>query len=179
VFCHVADVTKLLGTTKTIVADDPKAFSRVMGQYVGVSDHGTGTGRTPEVWPLIRQSKVKLQSPALASGAILVDLPGVADGNAARSNIARKYLKNCKFIWIVAPITRAVDDQIAKGAAIYLCTQRPHPDSFVTVPEDLLGDAFRMQLKSMSTSTILSLHLILITFTGSGYVCHLVIVCSN
>jgi hypothetical protein len=118
--CHVADTTKLLGTTKTIVAEDPKAFNQAMCQYVGVNDHGTGTERAPEVWPLIRQSKIKCCSAALSSGAILVDLPGVADGNAARSNIARNYLKNCKFIWIVAPVTRAVDDRIAKGSAIHL-----------------------------------------------------------
>ena len=48
--------------------------------------------------------------PVLASGACLVDLPGVRDANAARANVAASYLQNCSCIWIVAPIKRAVDE---------------------------------------------------------------------
>ena len=54
-------------------------------------------------------------------------LKGVADANAARSSIARDYMKKCDCIWVLAPIQRAVDNQSAKN---------------------LLGDAFRMQLMS-------------------------------
>jgi len=39
-------------------------------------------------------------------GAILCDLPGTADANAARNSIAKNYMKNCDCIWILAPITR-------------------------------------------------------------------------
>ncbi|KAF9006452.1 hypothetical protein BDQ17DRAFT_284172 [Cyathus striatus] len=79
----------------------------------------------PALWPLIRQVNVRCSAPALSTGAILVDLPGVADANAARNNIAKDYMKKCNCIWILAPITRAVDDKTAR---------------------DLLGDAFKMQL---------------------------------
>ncbi|KAI0069058.1 hypothetical protein BV25DRAFT_1817993 [Artomyces pyxidatus] len=79
----------------------------------------------PAFWPLIRQVNVRCNSPALSTGAILVDLPGVADANAARNSIAKDYMKKCNCIWILAPITRAVDDKTAK---------------------DLLGDAFKTQL---------------------------------
>ncbi|KAF8531170.1 hypothetical protein JB92DRAFT_3105602 [Gautieria morchelliformis] len=84
------------------------------------------TDNDPALWPLIRQVVIKCQSTALSAGAILVDLPGVADANAARSNICRDYMKKCDCIWVLAPITRAVDDRTAKG---------------------LLGDAFKIQLK--------------------------------
>jgi hypothetical protein len=47
------------------------------------------------------------------------------DANAARNSIAKDYVKKCDCIWILAPITRAVDDKTAR---------------------DLLGDAFKMQL---------------------------------
>ncbi|KAG6872791.1 hypothetical protein C0995_006520 [Termitomyces sp. Mi166 len=77
------------------------------------------------LWPLIRQVSVRCNAAALSSGAILVDLPGVADANAARNSIAKDYMKKCDCIWILAPITRAVDDKTAR---------------------DLLGDAFKMQL---------------------------------
>ncbi|KDN41718.1 hypothetical protein RSAG8_07249, partial [Rhizoctonia solani AG-8 WAC10335] len=77
------------------------------------------------LWPLIRLVRVRAKSQALSGGAVLVDLPGVADANLARSSIAKEYMKRCDCIWIAAPITRAVDDKTAK---------------------DLLGEAFRTQL---------------------------------
>ncbi|KAH9951754.1 Dynamin family-domain-containing protein [Amylocystis lapponica] len=79
----------------------------------------------PAYWPLIRQVNVRCNAAALSTGAVLVDLPGVADANAARNNIAKDYMKKCDCIWILAPITRAVDDKTAR---------------------DLMGDAFKMQL---------------------------------
>jgi hypothetical protein len=60
----------------------------------------------PAYWPLIRQVRVRCNARALATGAILVDLPGVADANAARNSIAKEYMKKCDCIWILAPITR-------------------------------------------------------------------------
>ncbi len=85
---------------------------------------GTGNGsqdkshdlEEPAFWPLIRQVQVQCNAGALSTGAILVDLPGVADANAARNNIAKDYMKKCDCIWILAPITRAVDDKTARGA---------------------------------------------------------------
>jgi hypothetical protein len=50
----------------------------------------------------------------------------VHDSNAARSAIANNYMKMCTGLWIVAPITRAVDDKAAKS---------------------LLGESFKRQLK--------------------------------
>ncbi|KAL1740588.1 hypothetical protein HDZ31DRAFT_85351 [Schizophyllum fasciatum] len=88
-----------------------------------------------EWWPLIRTVRVRCHSKALATGAVLVDLPGVADANAARSSIARDYMKKCDCIWVLAPIQRAVDNQSAKN---------------------LLGDAFRMQLMSNYNSHIIT-----------------------
>ncbi|KAF7302064.1 hypothetical protein MIND_00773100 [Mycena indigotica] len=78
------------------------------------------------LWPLIRGVKVRTSSPVLATGAVLVDLPGTEDANAARSSIARQYLKKADCVWILSPIHRAVDSKVAR---------------------DLLGEAFRTQLK--------------------------------
>ena len=47
----------------------------------------------PAFWPLIRLVNVRCKAKALETGAILVDLPGVADANAARNNIAKDYMK--------------------------------------------------------------------------------------
>lgn len=52
--------------------------------------------------------------------------PGVQDSNAARVAVADKYMRDCNALWIVAPITRAVDDKTS---------------------HQLLGDTFRRQLQ--------------------------------
>jgi hypothetical protein len=79
-----------------------------------------------EYWPLIKVVKIYTRSPALSTGAVIVDLPGVHDSNAARAAVAQGYMKQCTGLSIVAPINRAVDDKAAKT---------------------LLGDSFKRQLK--------------------------------
>ncbi|KII94798.1 hypothetical protein PLICRDRAFT_86263 [Plicaturopsis crispa FD-325 SS-3] len=143
-------IARILGATKNIVAKDSKTFALEIGKYIDSKDQKRGDkkdkdkkkhkdkdARQPKnnhnndersqsaLWPLIRQVSVRCPSPCLSTGVILVDLPGVADANAARNSIAKDYMKKCDCIWILAPITRAVDDKTAK---------------------DLLGDAFKMQL---------------------------------
>lgn len=78
-----------------------------------------GLGASPMLdkiayWPLVRKVRIYTKAPVLQSGAVLVDLPGVADSNTARAAIAEKYLQNCAALWIVAPIIRAVDDKSAR-----------------------------------------------------------------
>ena len=45
----------------------------------------------------------------------LTSIPGAGDSNRARVQVAEKWMKDCKFFFIVAPIQRAVDDKIARG----------------------------------------------------------------
>ncbi|TFK83640.1 hypothetical protein K466DRAFT_528541 [Polyporus arcularius HHB13444] len=132
-------IAKLLGTTKHISAPDSKTFGKEISKYIDSKDQKRGDKKDkkkdkekkkdkddgPAYWPLIRQVRVWCNAKALSTGAILVDLPGVADANAARNNIAKEYMKKCDCVWILAPITRAVDDKTAR---------------------DLMGDAFKMQL---------------------------------
>lgn len=67
-----------------------------------------------------------VRSKALATGAVIVELPDVHDANAAHAAVAAGYMKSCTGLWIVAPINRAVDDKAAKS---------------------LLGESFKRQLK--------------------------------
>ncbi|KAK1992109.1 hypothetical protein LX36DRAFT_694424 [Colletotrichum falcatum] len=67
-------------------------------------------------WPLIKVVRVFLKSEVVSTGVVLVDLV----------TVAAKYVKECSRLWVVAPITRAVDDKTAKT---------------------LLGDHFKQQLK--------------------------------
>ena len=54
----------------------------------------------------------------LATGAVLVDLPGTGDSNVARGSIAERYLTKASAVWIVAPIIRAVNDRAAKASPL-------------------------------------------------------------
>ncbi|KAI1623100.1 hypothetical protein EDD37DRAFT_565877 [Exophiala viscosa] len=129
------DNVACLGTTRTIEADDALVFHKKLQQYVDSKEKGGVKGkgekerkkpREMEFWPLIRVVRLHVKSPALATGAVIVDLPGVHDSNQARAAVAQGYMKQCTGLWIVAPITRAVDDKSAKN---------------------LLGDSFKRQLK--------------------------------
>ncbi|KAF9886926.1 hypothetical protein FE257_010667 [Aspergillus nanangensis] len=99
-------VLEMFGTTLTIEEKRPKVFSRALRSYI--------------------DSKERKTAQALSTGAVLVDLPGVSDSNAARVAVAQRYMKRCSAHWIVAPINRAVDDKIAR---------------------DLLGHNFKFQMQ--------------------------------
>ncbi|KAG0709554.1 hypothetical protein DFH29DRAFT_792939, partial [Suillus ampliporus] len=152
------NIANVLGTTKKISAKNSTIFTQEIAKYIDSKDQKRGEKKDkkdkshpsdnplmsmlskdrnkttkkkdngPALWPLIRQVNVRCNAQALSTGAILVDLPGVADANAARNSIAKDYMKKCNCIWILAPITRAVDDKTAR---------------------DLLGEAFKIQLMSI------------------------------
>ncbi|OJD36211.1 tat pathway signal sequence protein [Diplodia corticola] len=128
-----SSVNNILGTVKHIADSDNDKFYKKLQTYVDSQEKNTGKKKDKKVvtkhmeyWPLIRVVKIYTKAPALSTGAVLVDLPGVHDSNAARAAVADGYMKQCTGLWIVAPITRAVDDKAAKS---------------------LLGDSFKRQLK--------------------------------
>ncbi|KAF1844626.1 uncharacterized protein K460DRAFT_282081 [Cucurbitaria berberidis CBS 394.84] len=132
-------VVNILGTTKEICTAMPGPFYRELQKYVDSREKITKRDKEKdkskqrekktfemEYWPLIKVVKIYTKSSALSTGAVIVDLPGIHDSNAARSAVAQGYMKQCTGLWIVAPINRAVDDKAAKT---------------------LLGDSFKRQLK--------------------------------
>jgi hypothetical protein len=127
-------VQKLLGTVRSIKEKEADVFYKKLQHYVDSKEKATGekgkdkkvVRKEMEFWPLIKVVKIYTKSDALSTGAVVVDLPGVHDSNAARAAVAEGYMKQCTGLWIVAPITRAVDDKAAKS---------------------LLGESFRRQLK--------------------------------
>jgi hypothetical protein len=113
-------VRQVLGTVRKLRATTAASLYRQLQEYVDSKEKNTE--RRMEYWPLIKVVRIYTKASALATGACLVDLPGVQDSNAARAAVAANYMKACTGLWIVAPITRAVDDKTAKS---------------------LLGDSFR------------------------------------
>ncbi|OAL29940.1 hypothetical protein AYO22_01846 [Fonsecaea multimorphosa] len=112
-----------LDTKRVIESGDVTTFYKELQGFVGSKEKKT---RETEFWPLIRVVKLYVKAPVLATGAVIVDLPGMHDSNQARAAVARDYMKQCSRLLIVAPITRAIDDKTAKT---------------------LLGDSFKCQLK--------------------------------
>ncbi|KAH3977063.1 hypothetical protein HBI56_016220 [Parastagonospora nodorum] len=130
-------VLAILGTTNKINSACPNSFYQQLQRYVDSKEKVTKKGKTKgsdkpkksfemEYWPLVKVVKIYVKAPALSTGAVIVDLPGVHDSNPARAAVAQGYMKQCTGLWIVAPINRAVDDKAAKT---------------------LLGESFKRQLK--------------------------------
>ncbi|GIK02466.1 hypothetical protein Aspvir_006522 [Aspergillus viridinutans] len=106
-------IANLLGSSLLIEEDDPRIFAGKLKPYI---DSKSRTAREDAgLWPLIKTVRLYVKAQALATGAVLVDLPGLYDSNAARVAVADDYLKRCAAHWIVAPINRAVDDKIAQS----------------------------------------------------------------
>jgi len=127
----VPSVKGILGTVKRIQSRDCASFYQRLQHYVDSQQKPNGSKgakpiREPQLWPLIKVVRIYTKADALSTGAVIVDLPGVHDSNAARAAVAEDYIKECTGLWIVAPITRAVDDKAAKN---------------------LLGTTFKRQLK--------------------------------
>ncbi|KAF2834718.1 hypothetical protein M501DRAFT_963774 [Patellaria atrata CBS 101060] len=122
-------VRAVLDTTINLHDSLPTRFYHKLQRYVDSKEKVNKEKdklKLMEYWPLIKVVKIYTKSPALSTGAVVVDLPGVHDSNAARAAVAAGYMKQCTGLWIVAPINRAVDDKAAKT---------------------LLGDTFKRQLK--------------------------------
>ncbi|KAI1408718.1 Dynamin family-domain-containing protein [Hypoxylon sp. FL1857] len=139
-FATEPSVRGVLGSVKILKDGSAKDLYSRLQHYVDsrekvTSDDHKKRGSLMEYWPLIKVVRIYTKANALSTGAVIVDLPGVQDSNAARAAVAEKYMKSCTGLWIVAPITRAVDDKTAKS---------------------LLGDSFKRQLKYDGTYSAVS-----------------------
>ncbi|KAJ4415440.1 hypothetical protein N0V85_002712 [Neurospora sp. IMI 360204] len=103
-------VKDVLGTVKVITAPTSSAFMDLLREYIDSKDRVLGQKNNSdrmEYWPLVK-------------------VPGLHDSNAARSAVAARHLQQCTGLWVVAPITRIVDDKVA---------------------QNLLGSSFKRQLQ--------------------------------
>ena len=113
-----SEVLRLLGTSAAIKSATPQEFAPLLAPYVDSREQHAGQ---LGYWALIQKIQIKCPAECLASGIVLVDLPGVVDSNAARAEIANKYMKEADHFWITAPITRAVNDRVAQGEPHHVC----------------------------------------------------------
>jgi hypothetical protein len=63
----------------------PEDFLEAINNYIATNDSEDGG----QFWPIVKKVTIRLPNcDACSSGAMLVDLPGVCDSNAARDKIA-------------------------------------------------------------------------------------------
>ena len=61
-----------------------------MERFIQTKDHDAGK----QYWPIVKHVRLRLPNCGVcSSGAVLVDLPGVRDSNAARDKIAKEVTK--------------------------------------------------------------------------------------
>lgn len=78
------EVSTILGARRNIKETDALMFYKKLQSFVDSKEKSTGKkdkdGKKPkkerELWPLIRVVRLYVKSPALATGAVIVDLPG-------------------------------------------------------------------------------------------------------
>ena len=120
------DLSSVLGKSITISKAKPAEFYEAINSYIdsnNKADSTTKAGLT--YWPLVRLVKLFIKADILKHGLVLVDLPGLGDSNIGRTQVAEQYIKNLDYMWVIADIVRAIDDQVAR---------------------DLIGRSFKRQL---------------------------------
>lgn len=89
-------ITELLGTTAKFAYRDAQALYSNLTKVIDSKEKaGFQKKRTMALWPIIRVVRIFVRANALSTGVVLVDLPGTADSNAARSAVANKYMAEC------------------------------------------------------------------------------------
>lgn len=65
----------------------PKEFKQDIDRYIESRDVGLGG----DYWPIVKSIKIQIPNCNICrSGAVLIDMPGVGDSNAARNKIAKQ-----------------------------------------------------------------------------------------
>lgn len=123
-FHEIEGVSNHLDCNLDISDSKAKSFSQQINSYID-SNNKQASSKGISYWPLVRCVRIYTKAEILRHGLVLVDLPGLGDSNTGRTQVTENYVKNLTYVWVVADIVRAIDDQVAK---------------------DLMGKSFRRQL---------------------------------
>jgi hypothetical protein len=94
------EITKALdGGSATIDSANLEDFRKSIDQYLNSQSR---------FWPIVQTVVIRGPFEALKNGVTIVDLPGINDPNEAREQVTRRYLKTCRFVWIVFNIKRVL-----------------------------------------------------------------------
>ncbi|KAK6362829.1 hypothetical protein TWF730_000282 [Orbilia blumenaviensis] len=115
-------VKELYENNKTLAAGKQIIESDVEDEFVEqihemIANRGDDDDTEPQFWPLIKVMRVHLDAEVLDGDAVLVDLPGLKDDNAARAAVAQGYLAKANEVIIVSRLTRALTDETTAALA--------------------------------------------------------------
>ncbi|KAF3218990.1 hypothetical protein TWF679_000401 [Orbilia oligospora] len=110
------DGTEILSVGQQIIeSDDEDEFVEQVHQMI--ANRGDDEDTEPQLWPLIKIMRIHLDAEVLDGDAILVDLPGLKDDNAARAAVAQSYLAKANEVIIVSRLARALTDETTAALA--------------------------------------------------------------
>lgn len=107
-----AGIHQLFGTKVHVTGATPEEFLAAIGQYATGSPKYENGQAPPSLWPIVSEIVISHRSNALSTGAVLVDLPGVADSNAARNEVCKRFIQKSDYLWFVVDIVRAADNEM-------------------------------------------------------------------
>ncbi|KAG9518018.1 hypothetical protein KCU93_g8524, partial [Aureobasidium melanogenum] len=90
-----------------IETDQAFRLRRALGP---VLSSGNSSNDEPRLWPLVLKVSIGIQGCRLLENLIIVDMPGVSDISRVRVRASKNYLRNCDFLWIIAPVQRCISD---------------------------------------------------------------------
>ncbi|KAK6536064.1 hypothetical protein TWF281_000310 [Arthrobotrys megalospora] len=105
---------------QVVESDDEDTFVDIIhGMIANREDDydGEEEKKGRRLWPLIKVMKIYLNADILQSDAVLVDLPGLKDHNAARAAVAQTYMAKANEVIIVSRLTRALTDDTTAALA--------------------------------------------------------------
>jgi len=86
-------VQKVLGQIREVKKSRSESFYTELQRFVDSNEKKLAKGerKQMEFWPLIKVVRLYVKADALSTGAVIVDLPGVHDSNAARAAVSAGY----------------------------------------------------------------------------------------
>lgn len=104
-----AAVSGMLDKVITIDNHDPAEFSEKLAPFVQPTESFADDGEPErQRWPLVTHVRIHIRAAPLRLGAVLVDLPGLADANASREAVTQAYLQKAgAVVSFSAPTSRS------------------------------------------------------------------------
>uniref|UniRef100_A0A670IUT4 Dynamin N-terminal domain-containing protein n=1 Tax=Podarcis muralis TaxID=64176 RepID=A0A670IUT4_PODMU len=97
---EMQEVTQHLGTVKHVCAETATEFRAAIERFIDSRTDNLREMKGGEFWPIVKCVRIRLaKAEVLRTGAVLVDLPGVRDANAARDSVAKE-VGNCFRVFV-------------------------------------------------------------------------------
>ncbi|MCJ1399570.1 hypothetical protein MMC11_002772 [Xylographa trunciseda] len=161
-------------------ADTAEELGGKLKRFVQTVSFPQGFDQVASFWPIIRIVRVGLRSRLLQNGIVIADLPGLSDINKTRTGVTERYLRQCAYVLLVAPIARASTDKFVQRRLTDIfkshCSRKAFICTYIdvmppkTTPEELAQSEEDMQeytrVKAALKKTLLRIEDLKISMRG-------------